>query len=186
MKLTGNGKMSRATRAILARLPSHNVEVQLPQYERNSERSVNLVFKRLGGTSYHVISLTRLTPAELELFRETIQIACDLALPTVQELDKKAKEDLANGDPNVDDRVYRSLPVVVVNADLIREYDSGLLDRHPNVFAGSTSHFFGLVAPSVGSSGVASSEHEEGERINDSSPSSESKDAGQVAGDDDS
>ena len=174
MKLTDRGKMTRATRVILARLPFHNVEVHLPQYDGTSVRSVNILFKRNGGTGYHAISLTQMTPPEINLLREAVMIACELALPIAEAHLEKAKEDLSHGSPDTDDRVYRPLPIVVVNSDLIGEHDPSLLDRHPNVFAGSASHFVGLASTGGGGSVVAEGEPEESERLDDEAASGQS------------
>lgn len=170
------GKMSRATRALLSRLPFWHVEVQTPKYKGNSEQSVNVVISRAGAGArgYVAISLTQMTEAELLLFRETFLIAVDLALPSVRKLDIKAKEDLQNGAPDTDPRIYRGLPIVVANKERIGEHDQGIFDRYPNVFAGPTAHFFRSSAPKSDGDAVDVEESQDEECSDESSEGGES------------
>lgn len=158
---TDSKTTSRATRLFLARLPFHNVLINTPQHEGQTQRSITLTFQRPTGAKSYTINLTGMTEVELQLFREALLIGVEIALPIVRERDKLAKEALDDGDPDADDRVYRGLPIVVVNKGILTEHDQRILDGHKDVLAGSTQHV--ITARPTGDSGGDLDEHQQEE-----------------------
>lgn len=116
--------MNRLNRFMWTRLPSHEVVIHVPDSNDETYQRVMLTLSRQ--YSQVTIDLTGLTVVELQAFRETVLIATDVALPIVEALDQKARDDELNGDDS-DNRLYRGLPTVVVRKGALREYSEGLL-----------------------------------------------------------
>jgi hypothetical protein len=164
--------MTRLTRFLSARLPFHMIEIHDPV--EDGKRSVIISFRRNNSQAQMGVNLTALTEAELRLFGETVRIAVDLALGSVQARDKKAAEDLENGNVETDERAFRSLPIVVVNQSRIQQYDPELCRRYPNLLQGKSTHNVGNVGAGDPSGGVVETEGEDGLGGDDSTTGSES------------
>lgn len=78
------------------------------------------------------ISLTGMTVAELEKFREFINRAIEKALPIAEELDLMAKEAFKNGDDSFT-RLYRTIPEIFIRKPKAKLDSEGLHDGPANV-----------------------------------------------------
>ncbi len=128
------GDLGTMSRFIWTRLAYHQMFVNTPLRAEPEGTRVLLSLGRGQGKPV-TIDLTSLTAVELAAFKQTVLIATEIAEPICEDLDRRALEELENGN-DANPRCYRPLPTVVVRPRAFREYSGRLLDGRTDVLSG--------------------------------------------------
>jgi hypothetical protein len=128
---------SQKTRLVAARLMDNSVIVNVPKDDETDMPVVLLQFVKNNASNRNfIISLSRMTVEELDLFEEIVNIAINLARPLSHHLDQWVEENKEELSADFESRLYRPLPTVVYGKGALAAYDQELFDGYQDVLRG--------------------------------------------------